>query len=392
MKKKVLFMLINMNVGGTEKALLNMVEQMPREQYEITLLLLEEYGGFLDSIPKDIKMTYFTGYQQIKQIVHHPLHVTAWNCLRKGKIIQSLVIGSCSIISKLTKDTTLMYQYLLRNEPLVEKEYDIAIAYAGPMDLISFFIARKINAKRKIQWIHFDVTEIGFNRFFAAKVYKEFERIYVVSQEGKAQFDQLIPTLRYKTEVFPNLVSQDVVREMADQEKGFIDPYNGVRILTVGRLSIEKGQDLAIQVLAQLKKAGYKVRWYCIGDGKERHRYEKLIEAHQLEDDFILLGTKINPYPFMKQCDLYVQPSRHEGSCITLTEARCLSKPIISTNFTGAREQIRQEETGILTEFDEAQIYQAIIRLIEDKGLKRKLIKNLQQECVRCSIRRNIEV
>ncbi|GIN73212.1 hypothetical protein J14TS2_36870 [Bacillus sp. J14TS2] len=392
MKKKVLFMLINMNVGGTEKAWLNMVTQMPREQYEITLLLLEEYGGFLESIPKDIKVTYISDYQQIKQIVHHPLHVTAWHSLKKGKIIQSLVLAGFSIIGKLTKDSTLLYQYLLRNEPLAEKEYDIAIAYAGPMDLISFFIARKIEAKRKFQWIHFDVTKIGFNRFFAAKVYREFERIYVVSHEGKARLDQLMPTLRYKTEVFPNVVSQEVVREMAIQGTGFGDPYDGMRILTVGRLSKEKGQDLAIRVLAQLKMVGFKVRWYCIGDGKERHEYEKLIEAHQLEDDFILLGTKINPYPFMKQCDIYVQPSRHEGSCITLTEARYLSKPIISTKFTGACEQIKQEETGLLTDFDEEQIYQAIICLITDEGLQRKLIRNLQLECVECSIKRNIEV
>ena len=250
------------------------------------------------------------------------------------------------------------------------------------MDFITYFVLNKIKANKKVQWIHFDITKIGFIKKLAEKNYKKFDRIFVVSEEGREKLINLLPALNNKVEAFFNIISCNLIENMSKNENGFNDSFNGVRILTVGRLSKEKGQDLTINALARLKDDGYKIKWYCIGDGHEKDNYKQIIKNLNLENDYILLGSKLNPYPFMKQCDIYVQPSRHEGYCITLGEARCFDNPIVTTNFTGAKEQIKNEETGLVCEISENGIYKSLKRLLDDKDLYNNIKINLSKEIV----------
>jgi glycosyltransferase involved in cell wall biosynthesis len=381
MKKKMLFMLINMNIGGTEKALLNMINEIPKDKYDITIFMLEKYGSFLKLIPSEVKVKYFTGYQNIKDLLNKPPQLMSCHLLKKGKIIKAITFLLLHIVTKMLKDRRLYFKYLLRNYPILEEEYDAAVAYGGPMDFISYFVVKKIKAKKKIQWVHFDVTQIDFNKKFASKIYKKFDKIFVVSKEGKNKLTTILPKIKDKTERLLNIISADLVVKMAKEEDGFQDYFNGMRILTVGRLSKEKGQDLSIPILAKLKKDGLNVKWYCIGEGNARREYENLIKDFSIENDFILLGAKPNPYPFMKQCDIYVQASRHEGYCITLSEAKCFKKPIVTTNFTGASEQISHNKTGIIVN-DEEQLYSAIKQLLNNEIFRTKFTKNLQNEIV----------
>ncbi|WP_319417987.1 glycosyltransferase [Virgibacillus necropolis] len=254
------------------------------------------------------------------------------------------------------------------------------------MDFISYFVIHKIKAKKKIQWIHFDITKIGFDVNFATKLYKKFDKIFVVSNEAKNKLIELVPTIKKKSEVFLNLVSPKVIQDQSKEGKGFIDNFEGVRILTVGRLTTEKGQDLAIRVLARLVKEGYKVKWYCLGEGSSRSKYEKLINEYNLQDKFILLGSDPNPYPYMDQCDIYVQPSRYEGYCITTLEARSLKKPIVATNVNGANEQIRNEETGLIVNIDESELYEGVKKLIKNKKLCNIFTNNLDKERINSTI------
>ncbi|PLR87259.1 glycosyltransferase [Bacillus sp. V33-4] len=386
MQKKIIFMIINMNVGGTEKALLNMISEIPKDKYDITILMLEEYGGFLNSVPNGVHIEYLSGYKNIKNVLNDSPQIISLDLLKKGKMVTAFNIIFLHLISKVIKDRSIFFKYILNDYPLINHEFDVAVAYAGPMDFISYYVATKIKAKKKIQWVHFDITKIEFNKNFASKIYHKFDKIFVVSNEGKNKFINTLPNFKNKTDEFTNIVSSEFVVKMADKGAGFDDDFKGVRILTVGRLSKEKGQDLTIPVLAKLKEDGYNVRWYCIGDGSARVEYEQLIKEYGIENDYILLGTNPNPYPFMKHCDIYVQSSRHEGYCITLSEARCFDNPIISTNFTGASEQISHDQTGLIVNFDEKQMYNAIRRLLDDVKLKDSLKKNLQNEIVDTTI------
>jgi glycosyltransferase involved in cell wall biosynthesis len=381
MKKKLLFMLINMNVGGTEKALLNMISELPKDKYEITLLMLEEYGGFLESIPDGVRVEYLKGYKKIKEIINRPPHLMALDLFKKGKLINAFSIMMLHLITKLKNERSLFYKYILRNYPVDKTEYDAAIAYAGPMELISYFIVHKVRAKKKIQWIHFDLNKISFNKETASRIFPNFDKIYTVSKEAKVQLDTLLPQLKEKTEVFYSILSSKLMIEEANKEKGFEDKFNGTRILTVGRLTAQKGQDLIPRLLSRLISEGYNIRWYCIGEGNSRVELEKLIKQYDLEENLILLGNKSNPYPYFNQCDLYVQPSRYEGFCITLAEARAFYKPIVITDFVGS-EQIANKETGLIVEFDEEQLYGAVKSLLDSEEIRKYLGGNLKRETI----------
>lgn len=382
MKKKVVFMVINMNIGGTEKALLNMIAEMPEDEYDITILMLEKYGGFLDSIPNSVHVKYLEGYRDIKGLLNNPPKKMALSLLKKGKIIRGVNFISAYLMAKVTNNKGIFFKYILKDNFSLENEYDVAVAYAGPMDFISYFVSNKIKAKKRIQWIHFDVTKIGFDKTFAAKVYQQFDNIFVVSKAGKDVLVKILPNIADKIDTFPNRIAPKLILKMANEGNGFEDRFDGIRILTVGRLSKEKGQDLSISVLAKLKDRGFNTRWYCIGEGYARTEYEKKIKEYGLENDFILLGSKSNPYPFMNQCDIYVQPSRHEGYCITLAEAKHFGRPIVCTDFTGASEQIIKYYTGLIVQFNELQMYNALIQLINDKELRNRIKENLKKETV----------
>ncbi|MGH0429623.1 glycosyltransferase [Bacillus hominis] len=382
MKKKIIFMVINMNIGGTEKALLNMIAEIPKDKYDITILMLEEKGDFLEFIPDGVHVEYLKNYGEIKEVLNKPPRVIISNFIKQGKVIKAFQTTFLYLVSKIMKERSVIFRYCLRNYTVIYNNYDIAVAYAGPMDFISYFVANKIEARRKVQWIHFDIEKIYFNKYFVSKVYKKFQHVFVVSDLGKKKLTQTVPELINKTETFLNIISPEMIVNMANEGSGFVDDFDGVRILTVGRLSVEKGQDLTISVLAKLKEAGYNVRWYCIGDGKERGMYEKLVENYGIQSDYIFLGTISNPYPFMKQCDIYIQPSRYEGYCITLAEARCFNNPIISTNFTGANEQIIHNKNGLIVQFDEQQMYDAIVQILDDKQLEEQLRENIEKEMV----------
>lgn len=380
--KKILFMVINMNVGGTEKALLNMIDELNKEEYDITILMLEQYGGFLEAIPGKVKIKFFDGFSNMKPILNNPPIQTFKNLIRERKFIEGINIITLHIITKILGERSLYFKYILRDYREIEEVYDIAVAYSGPMDFITYFIVNKINANRKVQWIHFDITKIAFNLKFAKRIYRKIDKIFIVSKEGKEKLIKKIPEFKNKTEVFLNIIAKEKVKKLSNEEIVFKDKFDGIRILTVGRLSKEKGQDMTISVLAKLKHEGYKVKWYCIGEGESRDDYEALIRKYNLEKDYFLLGGKSNPYPFMKECDIYVQSSRHEGYCITLAEAKIFNIPIVTTDFTGAKEQIENNKTGLISEINECDLYKKIKILLDDDGLRKCMINNLSNQIV----------
>lgn len=378
--KKVLFMLIEMNIGGTERALINMLSQFPRDSYEITVLLLNKNHGFMAYIPKEVKIKYIDNYEGIKALIENPPMNNIMNAFAGKDPVKAFILLILYVACKIKGNRERLFKYILKHYEEEKEEYDIAAAYAGPMDFITYYVLNKIRAKKKLQWIHFDVTKIGFNIKFAAEMYKNFDRIFIVSQEAKSKFLELIPSLAEKTQVFLNIISAREIVAMAEKGQGFNDNFQGLRILTVGRLSIEKGQDLTIPVLSKLISDGYNVRWYCIGDGEARRQYEGAVRDYGVENDYVFLGSTANPYTYMKQCDIYVQPSRNEGYCITIAEAKCFYRPIICTSFTGAKEQIKQEKTGLITEASEEGIYRALKCLLDGNELRKVLMNNLMSE------------
>ena len=371
-----------MNIGGVEKSLLSLLSVMPKEKYDITVLTLEKKGGFLDYIPSYIKVEEAAWFKEIKPIIMESPQKTIKKYLKENKVFKILTFIYSYYKSKNTDNRYIYYKNILKSIPENEDEYDVAIAYAGPTEIIDAYITHKVKAKKKIGWVHFDISKHKINEKLYENLYEKFDKIFTVSNEANKKLNEIIPSTVNKSEVLLNIISKELINEMAKEDINFDNEFDGVKIVTVGRLSKEKGQDLAIKALANLKKDGYKVRWYCVGEGNSREEYESLIKDNKLEEDFILLGATPNPYPYIKNSDIYVQTSRHEGYCLTLAEAKCLCKPIVTTNFTGAYEQIEHGINGIIVSLNEDYIYKNVKCIIDNKYVSYNFIEKLKIEAI----------
>lgn len=380
--KRIIFVIESMNIGGTEKALLSMLYEIPPHKYDITILLLENTGGFIEYIPDGVRVITLNEYEKLKPIINKSPKETILDLFYKKRFYKCFLAGIHYSFWRFFNNKMHYYvNQIMVNFKELEEEYDVAVSYQGPPSHFSaYFVAKKIRAKKKIQWIHSDVTKLNLDLKEVRNLYKLFDKFYVVSSMAKDNFLSLFPELVDKTEVFYNVISSKLINEQAELTHGFTDDFKGIRILTVGRLSGEKGQKITIPVLSKLIRDGYDVRWYCLGDGPLRDSYQKDIIKYDVEGEYILLGSNPNPYPYIKECDIYVQPSKFEGYCITLAEAKVFNKPIISTNFTGAREQLIPNRTGLIVDYDIEQLYESIKLLIENKNLCNQLSKNLSSE------------
>lgn len=374
--KKIFFLANSMNVGGVEKAFLGLLSAIPLDKYDVHLGLINKKGGFLDYLPKEVKIHEITVYQKYWRLINDPpLHYIK-EFIQKGHVIDALVHLFLYIQFKLSRNRYWFYKYILRKEPMMSEQFDLAVAFAGPSQMMDYYICEKVNAKVKCGWIHFDVSKFGIDRGMTAQLYKKYQKVFIVSETAKEIFDGMFPQFRDKTEVFYNIVSPDQVIRLAESGDSFTDNYKGKRILTVGRISEEKGQRVAIEALKILLDKGVDVRWYFVGDGKDRAFCQILVEELGIGDKVAFLGTQTNPYGFMKDCDLYMQPSRHEGFCITLAEALCFPSPIVATNFTGAEEQLQHRENGVVTGMSAGEIAEGIVIALE-KGRVNEMEKPL---------------
>lgn len=365
MKKKIVFVLYSMTVGGVEKAFLNFLSVLPLADLDIALVLMEKKGDFLAQVPSCVKIVESEVYKHSKWIINGVPKKVFVELLKRGKILRAFGFAINSLYRKLTGDARMLYRFLLTKEPVLPGDYDLAIAYAGPSYLIDYYTLFKIHARKKIAWIHYDVEKFGFDVKMYAPLYRKYEKVFTVSEEGKNHFIKKMPELAPRVETFYNVISQDLIKKMAETGDTFDVADDHIKILTVGRISREKGQDYAIKALKIIQERGINTKWYFIGDGNYRSTCEQLAKELGVGDYVCFLGTKTNPYPYMKDCDIYVQPSRHEGYCITLAEARVFGNPIVATDFVGAKEQLATRENALVTGFSESDMAEGILQLIK---------------------------
>lgn len=346
---KLYFQLAAMNVGGVEKSWLNLIDTLPKDKYEIHLGLINPKGGYMDHIPNYVNVHHVDCYAPYKSEINEPPQKVLKNKFKEGKLLEVIILFFLYLQCKINNNRCFLYKYITRNVPKSKEIYDKAFAYAGPSQMTDFYICEKIQAKEKYGWIHFDVTKFGIDKGMTRKLYKNYKKIYVVSETAKEKFDSLFPEFKDKTEVRYNVVSKEQVLRMAAEGKTFTDNYSSKRILTVGRLTSEKGQNIAIKALKILVEKGIEAKWYFVGDGNIRKECEELANSLGISQNVCFLGTQTNPYGYMRDCDIYMQPSRHEGFCITLAEAKCFNNSIVATNFTGAEEQLKTFPNSLVT-------------------------------------------
>ena len=255
--------------------------------------------------------------------------------------------------------------------PRNDEKFDIAIAYLE--GAAAYYVADHVIAEKKVAFIHIDYQKAGYTPYLDQGCYKSMDRILIVSDDAKKSFLNVYPQYENKIMLFHNIINKEAILKAAEDGAGFHDDFQGVRILTIARLHYQKALDLAIAALSELKRQKYVIRWYVIGEGALKQELESLAAALQVSEDFIFLGAKANPYPYLKQCDLYVNASRFEGKNIAVQEAQVMGKAIIVSDCSGNRELIKDNVDGLIVNLDKESIAAGIIKLLENKELKSRL-------------------
>ncbi|WP_054942740.1 glycosyltransferase [Paenibacillus ihuae] len=357
--------------------MLSLINEIPKDLYEVTIFMVRANGDFLEFIPSWVTQ----GELPLnKELVDELLAGGAKASIIKNvKKLRFLKAANIIIKKKVLKDPIPEMSTKFEEIQSLEKKYDVAIAFHMHMPFIVKYVADKVVADIKIAWIHNDFLTSKFHPGILKEYLDKYDKFFAVSKQLMHEYVGIFPEFKDKTEIFYNIISQETIKKMSGDRINDFD-QNQINILSIGRLDRQKGYDLAIKVCRKLLDKGYDFKWYIIGEGNEREALEKAINKLKLENNFILLGMRTNPYPYLEKCDIYVQPSRHEGYCLTLAEARCLYKPIVTTDFAGAKEQIINNVNGIITLFDVDQLFNSIERLISNKDLMRKFSVELKKQ------------
>jgi glycosyltransferase involved in cell wall biosynthesis len=379
LKKKVLFVLDSLNSGGAEKSLVSLLTLFNFDKYDVDLLLFSKKGLFKSLIPKEVNIL---GVPNIITAQHNQIKYLLKN--QKFKELYIRLGTSFSLRNPLRNkkfhSAQITWQWLSKGFDKIDANYDVAIAYSQGTP--TYFVAEKVKANKKFCWVNTDYKLAPYNKQFDKKYYKKYENVIAVSEYNKEVFIKEMPSAREKTSVIYDIVSPSLVKSMSVQSKGFTDTFTGLRILTIGRLVEVKGYDLAIEACYKLKQEGFDFKWYAIGEGKLKGKLENMIKKYSLEEFFILLGTQENPYTFIKESDVYVQPSRYEGFGLAIAEARVLQKPIIATDFPVVHNQLKNRETGLIVNMNATALYKGIKEILTDNKLRNEICSNLQKEKV----------
>lgn len=374
-KKDILFIMNDLHSGGAQKALVSLLQLMDYSRFNVDLLLFKKEGIFLDQVPPQVQLLHSPdGYAYFDGPIVSAVLKSIGN--RKfstfiGRLLSAWVL-------KTEKRPAIreqkMWQFLSPSLGKLAKKYDAAIGFLEKTP--NYYCIDKTTAGKKILWIHTNYSNMGMVPKYDDRFFDKASSIVTVSAECTLDLQKHFPRFLPKITTIHNIVSPRVICKMADKPQ-HINPNS---IVTVGRMSPEKGIDLALEACKILREKGIGFTWYFIGDGTQRKELEATIAQYQLEQQVVFLGEKANPYPYVKAATVYAQTSRFEGKSIAIDEAKILAKPILTTNFSTAVTQLTHLENGYIAAMNPQAIAEGIITLLTDTGLRNQFIARLGEE------------
>ena len=376
--KKVLFVINTLGCAGAETALIELLKSLDEKEYELSLYVLMGQGEMIDKISENVKLLndHYCKDSVLSKQGKQAMMKTVWHSFWKngdvfGKF--AYIVRTLSAMRRTGKfqPDKILWRVISDGSPRFEETYDLAVAYLEGGS--TYYVADHVKAKKKAAFIHIDYESSGYTRGMDRNCFDKMDRIFTVSDEVKKHFLNVYPKYQDKVKVFHNIINQDEIRRKAGEETGFEDHFDGVRLLTVGRLTYQKAYDIAIDAMKLIKDRGYKVRWYILGEGSERPALEKKVKELGLEKEFLMPGAASDPFPYYKQADIYVHATRFEGKSIAIQEAQTLGCAIIASDCNGNREQIVQGKDGLLCRLDPESIAEAVISLVEDRDKRIRL-------------------
>jgi len=380
MKKNLLFVIDSLDVAGAEKSLVTLLSMLDFSKYSVDLMLFS-HGKLLEKLlPKEVnilpplKYTKFTTLSIKKSLMDSMMN-------RDFKMLSARLNYSTSIRKRSYNNAQKARIFWDSVSSVIEnnsKTYDIAISYAQGVP--TFYVAEKVKAKKKFAWVNVSYRLDEKEKEFQKKFYDQYNKIVAVSETAHEVFLETFPSYSDRLEVIYDINNPDFISKMAGLGNSYEDRFDGVRILTIGRLAHQKGYDIALEACRKLKEKGLKFRWYALGKGPLKEEIEVDIRKNNLQEDFVLLGVNANPYPFIKNSDIYVQTSKFEGFGLAIAEARMLNVPVVTTRFDAVYNQMIDGKNGLVVDMNADAVYEGILKVIEDKKLRENIINYLKTE------------
>ena len=367
-----------MEIGGAETSLLGLLKSIDYKNYEVDLLLLNPVGELMDIIPKQVRiLREYSEYRNlllpIKDVIKNKKIRIVIGRLR-GKLKanrENKKLNNTGDLCYLTKEYS--HKYAIKSLPNIKGKYDLGISFIDP----HYILEKKVEAKVKLGWLHTDFSRINVNKEEDIKMWDGCDYIVSVSDSCKNSFDEKYPQLRDKSIVIENILPLEYVEKQSnaiDVSNEILKKNDVINICSIGRFSNQKNFDNVPNIAKQIIDQGYKIRWFIIGYGADEELIKRKIKEENVIANVIVLGKKDNPYPYLKTCDIYVQPSRYEGKAVTVREAQMLNKPVVITNFATSDSQLKNGIDGIIVPMDNEGCAKGIISIINDVNLRNKLI------------------
>lgn len=375
MKKKLLIASHALVLGGAERALLGLLESLDTEVWDVDLFLMRHEGELISMIPDHIRLlpaipAYTVLARPMKDTLKegHLLLTTARLVGKVAAKAYSRKRGYTESIVGLEYSHKFTCPFMPNIQP--DQEYDLAVSFLTP----HYFVAEKVRARKKIAWIHTDYTQVQLNVESETAMWSAYDYIASISDAVTESFLQVFPSLKDRIVLIENILPEKLIRRQAEEFDASVEmPPEGTRLLSIGRFCYQKNFDNVPDICKRLLAQGLDVKWYLIGFGGDEELIRQKIREAGMEKRVILLGKRDNPYPYIKACDVYIQPSRYEGKAVTVREAQMLCKSVIITNYATAPSQLEDGVDGITVPMDNEGCTNGIAALLHDPAAMTRL-------------------
>lgn len=373
--KNVLFVIPTLRMGGAEKSLVSLLKALDPNRVSVDLFLFEAGGVLQPEIPEWVNIIEA---DPITRGMTLELRYYLGGVLKTGNLLAAASRVSISVLSKLSRKPVFSWGVIEKHIPPLEKHYDVAIGYLE--GFTDYYVMDKVTADKKIGWIHSELSGTKMTEQ-ERDYYARFDRLVTISDVCRGAFIKMVPTVAGKIDILENIVLAEDVRKKAEEPcEDCWNSSNVTHLVSVGRLDHHKGMDVAARTAKILRDRNCSFCWHVYGQGVMQSEIEQYIAENSLQGIFVLEGLRKNPYPYMKQADIIVQPSRLEGKSLVLDEAKILGKAIVVTNYPSVKDQIADGVTGLITRMEPEAIADGIERLMKDHALKQRLEENTLRE------------
>lgn len=368
-KKQILVVFTgSMEIGGIERSLLGLLSAFDYEKYDVDLFLYGHHGPLFSMIDKRVNIL-----PEVKELAY--LRESFGTKIKNGCYYSAMLRLIDHIKSKYRKvDNDKTWARIMNAcAPKLSKHYDLAISFFRPFD----YISEKVDSDIKVGWIHTDYSNQEELYTAVEDDYKKVQMIAAVSEKCKESFCTSFPSMNDKVFVVENILSSEIIVKSANMfsVKDEMPDDGSIKLLSVGRFCTAKNFDNVPDICKKIRSSGLNIKWYLIGFGGDEPLIRQKIEESDVKKFVILLGKKDNPYPYINECDLYIQPSRYEGKCVSVIEAQVLQKPVVITNYATSSSQLEDGKDGIIVPMDNEDCAQGIVKLLNNPE-KMEILKN----------------